>query len=595
MRKIAVWILAFGIAASPAVFAADGPGNDKADKASDTATKKAAPDSTKPGSTKPDTTKTDAAKPAAKDATAPSSAELAAELDQLRALLKEQADQLELQRQELAAMKAGLAHDAATSPASPITAGAMSAVSIPSAATATPAAGTPVPAPAPQDAKDQHSPLFFKIGDAQFTPGGFMDLTAVFRTTGTGTGIGTGFNSIPFNNNLPIAATSETRFSVQNSRISLRADAPVGGGKISGYFEADFLGLIAANANVTSNSNSLRTRLYFADYRRGNWEILGGQDWSMLTPNRKGIGVFPGDIFFTQDMDTNYQIGLTWARQPQFRIMYHPNDSWTLGVSIENPDALLTGLVTTPAGFGPFAGQLDATGGGTLATPPTPNSFPDIIFKVANDHMFGEKLFHIEAAGLLSQFRIVTPTSIVGGTTTVSNRATGGGGSVNLNLEIFKNVHLIANSFFSDGGGRYIIGSGPDLIVKQLTTTSPFLPGLVHAYSGIGGIEYQATKNSFFDFYYGGAYYGRNVQVNPATGVRNIGYGFSGSSNSNNRIIDEYTVGWTQTFWSNPNYGKFQMISQGSYLSRAPWFVATGAPVNAHLFMVYMDLRYTLP
>jgi hypothetical protein len=34
---------------------------------------------------------------------------------------------------------------------------------------------------------------------------------------------------------------------------------------------------------------------------------------------------------------------------------------------------------------------------------------------------------------------------------------------VNLNAEIFKNFHLIANSFWSDGGGRCIFGLGPDL------------------------------------------------------------------------------------------------------------------------------------
>ena len=44
--------------------------------------------------------------------------------------------------------------------------------------------------------------------------------------------------------------------------------------------------------------------------------------------------------------------------------------------------------------------------------------------------------------------------------------------------------------------------------------------------------EYQATKNTLLDFYYGAAYYGRNVQVNPVGGARNIGYGFAGSANT---------------------------------------------------------------
>jgi hypothetical protein len=611
MRKLAAWILAIGLAASPAAMAANGSGDDKT---TDGATKTAPSDTSKTDKTTDKTSKT--------DATPHSSAELAAEIDQLRAMLKEQADQLEEQRQELAAMKAGLSHDASaasnsTAPSSTSsTTSAANALSITPAgsapvATASNAATAPLANPAaaavpagpvpgsPQQMNaTEHSPLSFKIGDAQFTPGGFMDFTSVFRSTGTGNGIGTTFNTIPYINNggtNPTAGLSELRFSVQNSRIALRVDAPVGEAKIAGYVEADFLGAIAANANVTSNSDSLRMRLYFADYRRGPWEFLGGQDWSMLTPNRKGIGVFPNDIFYSQDMDTNYQAGLVWARQPQFRVMYHPNDDWTFGVSIENPDQLVGTAVVAPAAFSPFTGTVDETSGGTLSTPPTPNYVPDIILKVANDSHVGDKLFHVEAAGLFTEFKLFTPASITT-TTSATRTATGGGVSVNANLELFKNFRLIANSFYSDGGGRYIFGMGPDLAIKQASTTAPFVPSPVHSASGIGGFEYQATKSSLFDVYYGAAYYGRDVILNPVGGLPNLGYGFSGSANTNNRAIQEYTVGWTQTFWQNPNFGKLQLITQGSYLTRAPWFLATtSTPPDAHLFMVYLDLRYVLP
>ena len=583
MRKIATWVLALGLVMSPAVMAADGN-----DKTSDAKTDKSSTNTTK------------APTPA------PTSTELEAEIEQLRALIKEQADQL-------AARKAAMGNfvtsttAANTTPASGSSATSTVTTTSSAASPSAPAAGAsstaraktagPTPDPAQAMNTSEHSPLSFKIGDALFTPGGFMDFTGVFRTTGTGNGIGTTFGTIPFNNNFPTAGTNETRFSAQNSRIALRVDAPVGDAKITGYVEADFLGLIAANANQTSNSDSLRMRLYFGDYRRGKWEILAGQDWSMLTPNRKGIGVFPGDIFYSQNEDTNYQVGLPWTRQPQFRVMYHPNDDWTLGLSIENPDELLTLNVTTPTAFTPFNGQLDVSAGSSLATPPTPNYIPDIIAKIAHDHMFGDKLFHIEASGIFSEFRVYTPSSILGTPTLagVTNRASGGGGSVNANLELFKNFHLIANTFFSDGEGRYLLASGPDLVIKQLTTTSAFLPSPVHAYSGIGGFEYQATKNTLFDFYYGADYFGRNVQVNPVGGLRNIGYGFAGSGSTNNRTINEYTVGWTQTFWQSPNYGKFQLITQGSYLNRTPWALAAGAPHDAHLFMAYVDLRYTLP
>ncbi len=601
MRKVAIWILALGFIAAPAASALAGVEDDKPSSSNS-----AKPTDNKPADTDKTPTPTGDPSKAATSGTVPSSAELASEIEQLRALILKQAEQLDRQQRELADMKASLANQTTSSNAPAANSPTANAV-VPAAGSATSApAGTPAPAanpalgaPAPQGGGEQHSPLSFKIGDASFTPGGFMDFTAVYRTEATGNGIGTTFNGVPYINGAAGASGppgfGETRFSVQNSRIALRVDAPVGSGSISGYVEADFLGLIAANANVTSNSDSLRMRLYFGDYRRGKWEIMGGQDWSMMTPNRKGIGVFPADIFYSQNMDTNYQVGLTWKRTPQFRIMYHPNDSWTLGVSVENPDALLTSAVTVPTLFTPVNGQVDLTSGGTLSTPPTPGFIPDFVFKVANDTKVGDKNMHIEAVGLFREFKLFTPNSITG-VGNVTSTSPGFGASLNFNLELAKNFHLIANTFWSDGGGVYIIGSGPDFVVRQSTLTSPFVPSPVHAYSGIGGFEYQAVKSTMLYGYYGSAYYGRNFSVNPsAPSGPPIGYGFTGSAVTNNRSIQEATIGWIQTFWQNPNYGKFQLITQGSYLSRNPWFVATGGPRDAHLFMVYADIRYTLP
>src|ERR1019366_8499598 len=78
MRKIATWILVLGTFAAPAVMA-DGPAKDKA--SSDAKTEKNSTNTYKP------------------NASAPTSTELEAEIEQLRALIKEQAEQL-------AAMKA---------------------------------------------------------------------------------------------------------------------------------------------------------------------------------------------------------------------------------------------------------------------------------------------------------------------------------------------------------------------------------------------------------------------------------------------------------------------------------------------------------
>jgi hypothetical protein len=111
------------------------------------------------------------------------------------------------------------------------------------------------------------------------------------------------------------------------------------------------------------------------------------------------------------------------------------------------------------------------------------------------------------------------------------------------------------------------------------------------------GLEYQTTPKFMVYGYYGYVYIGRNFSLTGcgAGGASPCGYGFPGSSNSNNRSVQEPTIGFIPTFWRNPNYGALSLITQFSYLSRAPWFIAPNAPRNAHLGMAYIDLRYTLP
>ena len=62
-----------------------------------------------------------------------------------------------------------------------------------------PSAPTPDPAPgtAPQQAASQagQSPLSFKIGAAQFTPGGFLDAAVFYRTKNLGSGLATSFGN----------------------------------------------------------------------------------------------------------------------------------------------------------------------------------------------------------------------------------------------------------------------------------------------------------------------------------------------------------------------------------------------------------------
>ncbi len=450
----------------------------------------------------------------------------------------------------------------------------------------------------------KESPLSFRIGGAEFTPGGFMDFTAIFRSTNTGNPGGTNFFAIPYSNTIGGHLT-ETRFTAQNSRVSLKATDKFGKNDVTGYVEMDFLGNDAANVFVTSNSHTVRQRLYFVDVKREKWEILAGQSWSWLTPNRVGLSPYPADVFYSQDMDFNYQAGLTWTRAPQVRIAYHPNDNWALGVALENPQQFVgIGEVIFPFAFNAQLGtQFDAAN-----NPGTPNVHPDIIPKVAYDTNIGGKHFHVEAAGLLTSVKI---TNLSGGTF-VKHSKTGAGAEAAVNLELFKNFRFVANGFYSDGGGRYIFGMGPDVVVRPNAAGTDLDLSLVHSGSGIAGFEAQVTPHTMFYGYYGGAYFQRNTYADvtnplvlgtaiqcapnqPPTLKPCGGFGGLNSPNSANRAIQEPTFGWIQTFWRNPQYGALQLITQVSYLTRAPWFVAAGAPKNAHLSMGWADLRYVLP
>ncbi len=255
----------------------------------------------------------------------------------------------------------------------------------------------------------QPSSLSINIGDTTFTPLGFVDATFFGRSTNVGSGIGTNFGGIPYNTS-NAGHLSEMNFSAQNSRIGFRVDSNVLGAKVLGYFEADFLGNQPATVFVTSNSDTFRMRNVFVDVQKNGFEVLGGQDWSLMTPNRKGLSPLPSDIFYSQDMDTNYQAGLVWSRQTQFRFIAHPNENLAFGVSLENPEQYLggangAGTTTVPAAYSSAA--LAQFNNGTGINYAAPNLTPDIVFKGAYDGHIGDKLMHIEAGGLIRNFKYV--------------------------------------------------------------------------------------------------------------------------------------------------------------------------------------------
>jgi hypothetical protein len=451
-----------------------------------------------------------------------------------------------------------------------------------------------VPSQAPDDTSS--SPLQFKLGDAFFTPVGFMDMTSVTRSTNTGSGIGTNFGSIPYGN-AQAGALSETFLSPQNSRIGMRVDAMVKDMKVTGYWESDFLGQVGSPPNgglaVSSNPFVFRLRLYWVDVRKGKFEILGGQSWSLMTPNRQGVSPLPSDVFYSQDMDVNYQLGLTWARNPGFRFAYHPTEKVAFAVALEDSQAYVGGANGGSAVVLPAAISTTATTGSTQGSVlggqinngssviSASSLMPDIIAKLAFDPT---KRFHAEIDGVMIANKIAYPMT---GPTFPTNTKVGGGGSVNLGFDLAPGLRILTNNYYSNGGGRYIFGQAPDFIIRANGTAS-----LVHSASTASGFEWTHNKSLFFG-YYGGVYISRNMALD-ANGTTKIGYGTI-SSDGQNRAIQEITFGENYTIAKSPRWGALNLIFQYSYLQRNPWLVAAGAPTNANLSMGFFDLRYTLP
>jgi hypothetical protein len=172
----------------------------------------------------------------------------------------------------------------------------------------------PPTAPIRKSPADEASPLSIRIGQVSVTPYGFVDLTAILRDKDIASGLSTNFGSIPFSNTVA-GHLSEFRFTAQNTRVGARFDAHHRGADFLGFIETDFAGNSPGNVAVTTNSNGLRIRLGWLDFRKSKWELLGGQSWSLLTPNRRGTSPVPSDIFSTQNIDSSIQVGLTWARQ----------------------------------------------------------------------------------------------------------------------------------------------------------------------------------------------------------------------------------------------------------------------------------------
>jgi hypothetical protein len=534
-------------------------------------------------------------------ADSPNTSDVGSQLDALREALSRTQQQLAAQQQEIQVLKTELK---GSQPGTPALVTAAEVVR----PTPAPADANP-PDPSPeihsgaatvgdQSADQQRQPNAqplplgaIKVGEAVLTPGGFVDFENIFRTTNTQSNIATSFATIPFSNTA-LGSTSEFRTTAQFSRLNFKIEDHFRGTDFLGYVEGDFSGNSAPNVYQSVNGLTNRLRLYFGYARRGKWVIVGGQTWSWLTPNREGIGPLPSDLAITYNEDQNLGIGVPYTRAAEFRVGYHVNDHWAIGVGVENSNQYIGNYVALPSGFSSIGSQFDNNANAGAA-----NLMPDILAKTTYDTRLSGRHFHAELTGFLTGAHASVMPS--GSTSFHTRTAYGGGGQVATNYELIPNkLVFLANAFWSDGGAHYLVGTGPELVVRPNAAGTNVDLSMVHAGAGSAGFEWRASQKQAFAVYYGADYYGRNFfpdttnTTNPGT---IIGYGGPRSPNTNNRAIQQVTFDWLLTLWKSERYGAVQYYTQYSYLTRAPWFVAPDDPKNAHLSMVYVGIRYVLP
>jgi len=379
------------------------------------------------------------------------------------------------------------------------------------------------------------TPAAIRYKGITITPGGFVAAETVNRTRATSSDINTPFNSIPYTANA-LSKLGETNLTARQSRLSLLGESKVGNTKLTGYWEADWLGTGVTSNNRQSNSYVLRQRVIFGQAAFANGvSVTAGQQWSLATEDKKGIQNRTELPPLT--IDSQYNVGFTWEREYGFRVVKDFGGKFALGVAVEGPQATIGGrgfssVVTSNAGI------TTATGGNTILDAPgagaglfnfvdtsgySINKAPDIIVKAAADPGWG----HYEVFGIFSDFRNrIYPCGVVGTTTTDTVRGTkslpcavdgslspsaagafndtrtGGGVGANFRLPIVPTkLEFAFQGLAGDGVGRY--GSAQ---ISDLTFRPNGTEALIRTAHGLSELELHTSK---WDAYaYAGAEYG---------------------------------------------------------------------------------------
>lgn len=415
--------------------------------------------------------------------------------------------------------------------------------------------------------------------------GGFIEAAGIYRSRNLNSDMSSKFQSLPLGNS-PAYYQDETRFSARQSRLTLLATGDFSPTThLAGYYEMDFLG--AANSANSKESNSYNPRIRHL-YTTIDWDklglhLLGGQTWSLVTMNNKGIT--PRNEVTPLTIEAQYVPGFTWTRQPQFRIVKDFDKKLWLAFSLENPQSVAGGT-GTPAATAVNSALGQAGGGNLDGVALSANDYPDLVFKVAYEPGWG----HFEVFDLLRTFEsTVNPTG-----TSILNKShittTAVGAGVILPL-IPNQLNLMFSGMFGEGIGRYGSAQLPDVAQDANGNLIP-----LRQLSFLGGLTWDPM--SCLTLY---GYYGQEQVNNKRATAGGVGYGIgsnnsgsatlNGTANANVRRVSQITVGDWWKFYQG-NFGKMQAGLQYSYTVDKFFDATKGGAPTANDHMVFSSLRY---
>jgi len=489
----------------------------------------------------------------------------------------------------------------------------------------------------PQDAQpgpsSMEGPLTIHFRGINITPGGYAAAEFVRRSRALSADVSTPFNSLT----MPGASQSQlSEFfgSGRQSKITTFVNGRLKNVDISSYVSADFLSAGVTSTSTSTNSYTLRLRQAWAQAKFDNgWRFLGGQSWSLVTENGKGISP-DDDLGRTNDarpktIDPSYNVGFVFARQYGIRLTKTFGDKVAFAVALENAQGTLT---THGNGDNFLLGQAGASNSYNTTSNYTFNPSPDLIAKAAFDPGFG----HYEIFGLYDRFTdrifpcgevvLVAPATTgpcpsgvgTGPNALGAYNSSKNGGGVGASARWTFANHLVfgLKGFGGSGIGRYAPAGLSDVSINA--------DGTIHVIKNLEGLSTLEWKSKKFDVYgYGGVEYAqRAADFDPLT-KKEVGYGaplfnnsgcyteqppavntgFTPTSLANctadTRAVIEGTIGFWYRFYNGPR-GRFQFGTQYSYVTRQTWSgvgftKGIGVSPEGLDSMVFTSFRYILP